>query len=109
MTPLRGEVWWVKLDPTVGSEISKTRPCVVITSNALNQRRRTVVVVPLSTAPNPSPPILVPVHCANREVVAVTDQIRAVSKDRLESRMDQLSPADLQSVESGIREILECD
>ena len=53
----RGDVWWVTLDPTQGAEIQKTRPCVVLTHNALNQLRRTVIVVPLSTAASAHPPI----------------------------------------------------
>ena len=55
----RGDIWWVSLDPTQGGEIRKTRPAVVITVNALNRARRTVVVVPLSTGPEPRPPIVV--------------------------------------------------
>ena len=59
-TPVRrGEIWWVNLDPARGSEIRKTRPAIVITANALNRVRRTVVVVPLSTGPQPRPPIIV--------------------------------------------------
>jgi mRNA interferase MazF len=103
----RGEVWWVRLDPTVGSEIAKTRPCVVVSSDVLNDRRRTVVVVPLSSAPQPSPPILVAVRCDGQDVVAVTDQIRAVAKQRLDRRLDTLSVEDLEAVEQGLREILE--
>lgn len=106
---LRGEIWWVNLDPPNGSEIAKTRPCVVLTSDVLNQRRRTVVVVPLSSSPDPAPPILVPVRCSGRDAVAVTDQIRAVSKERLDRRMDTLSADDLRSVEDGVREILGLD
>ena len=109
MMARRGEVWWVKLDPATGSEIARTRPCVVLTSNVLNERRRTVVVVPLSTSPHPSPPILVPVRCDGRDVVAVTDQIRAVSKERLDRLLDSLSEADLESIEAGVREILELE
>lgn len=105
--PRRGEVWWVRLDPTVGSEIAKTRPCIVLSTNVLNQRRRTVVVIPLSSSPTTCPPILVPVRCGNRDAVAVVDQIRAVSKDRLESRIEELSSADLEAVEQALREILE--
>ena len=50
MTPARGEIWWVRLDPTLGSEIRKTRPALVLTADVLNRMRQTVVVVPLSTA-----------------------------------------------------------
>jgi mRNA interferase MazF len=107
--PRRGEIWWARLDPTVGSEIAKTRPCVVITSNILNERRRTAVVVPLSTSPQASPPILVPVRCEGREVVAVTDQVRAVAKERLERLIGQMADDDLAAVEQGLKEILELD
>ncbi len=107
MTPRRGEVWWVRLDPVLGSEIAKTRPCLILSSNILNERRRTVVVVPLSSSPQASPPILVPIRCDGAEVVAVTDQIRAVSKQRLDRCMDTLSPEDLEAVEAGVREILD--
>jgi mRNA interferase MazF len=105
----RGEIWWVNLDPPTGSEIAKTRPCVVLTSDVLNQRRRTVVVVPLSSSPDPAPPILVPVRCGGKDSVAVTDQIRAVSKQRLDRRMDSLSEEDLRSIEEAVREILGLD
>jgi len=107
MTPRRGEIWWVRLSPTEGSEISKTRPCVVLSANLINERRRTVVVVPLSTSPRPALPLLVPVTCAGRKVVAVTDQIRAVAKERLQERQAEISPAELEAVEMGIRRILE--
>jgi len=60
---LRGEIWWVNLDPTQGSEIEKTRPCLVLSHDTLNRLRRTVVVVPLSSAAKPHPPISVPVTC----------------------------------------------
>jgi mRNA interferase MazF len=105
--PKRGEVWWVQLDPVLGSEIAKTRPCLILSSNIVNERRRTVVVVPLSSSPQPAPPILVPVLCEGREAVAVTDQIRAVSKRRLDRRAGTVSLEDLEAVERGVREVLD--
>ena len=105
--PRRGEVWWVRLDPTIGAEITKTRPCIILSTNVINERRRTVVVVPLSSSPAASPPLLIPVRCGNRDAIAVIDQIRAVSKERFDRCMGQLSPADLEMVEEGLREILE--
>ena len=109
--PQRGEVWWVQLDPSLGSqtgsEIGKTRPCLVITSNIANTHRRTVVVIPLSSSPRASPPLLVPVSCAGRRSVAVLDQIRAVAKERLQKRLGTLSLKDLAAVEDGLREVLE--
>lgn len=105
--PRRGDVWWVRLDPTLGAEIAKTRPCVILSGNVFNKLRRTVVVIPLSTSPQPSVPLLVPVRCDGREVVAVTDQVRAIAKQRLERRLGELSPEDLEAVEQGVREVLE--
>lgn len=105
--PRRGEVWWVRLDPTLGSEIAKTRPCVIVSGNVFNRLRRTVVVIPLSTSPQPSAPLLVPVRCDGRDVVAVTDQIRAIAKQRLDKHLGELSSEDLEAVEQGVREVLE--
>jgi len=107
--PRRGEVWWARLDPTVGSEINKTRPCVVVSSSVLNQHRRTVVIVPLSSSPRAAPPVMVSVKCSGRPAIAVIDQVRAVSKDRLVSHIEDLSAEHLESVEDALREILELD
>ena len=105
--PERGDIWWVQLDPTLGSEINKTRPCVVISVKVLNQRRRTVIVVPLSTSPNASPPILIPILCDGRPAVAVSDQIRAISKERLRSRIGVVSKDELAALEDGLRQIMQ--
>jgi mRNA interferase MazF len=102
----RGEVWWVSLDPAKGSEIRKTRPAVVVTANALNRARRTVVVVPLSTGPEPRPPIVVAIPSAGPGSVAVCDQVRAVDKTRLTRAGGQLSAEDLRAVEDGLRAVL---
>ena len=97
----------MRLDPTLGSEIAKTRPCLIVSTDVINERRRTVVVVPLSTSPQASPPLLVPVRAAGRDAVAVIDQIRAVSKQRLDQRLGELSAQHLNDVEQALRHILE--
>ena len=97
----------MRLDPTVGSEIKKTRPCLVLTTNIVNQGRRTVVVIPLSTSRQAAPPLLVPIDCAGRAVIAVVDQIRAVAKGRLQQRLGTISSENLKAVEEGLRQILE--
>jgi mRNA interferase MazF len=103
----RGEIWWVNFDPTQGGEIRKTRPAVVLTADALNLARRTVMVVPLSTGPQPRPPIVVAAPSAGTNSVAVCDQVRAVDKRRLTRTQGRLSEVDLRSVEDGLRRILE--
>jgi mRNA interferase MazF len=105
--PERGDIWWVALDPTLGSEIRKTRPCIVMSVRVLNERRRTVIVVPLSSSPKASPPILIPVSCDGRATVAVSDQIRAVAKERLQSRLGVVRPEEMTALEDGLRQIMQ--
>ena len=89
------------------SEIRKTRPCVVISVKVLNERRRTVIVVPLSSSPKASPPILIPISCDEHAGVAVSDQIRAVSKQRLRSRLGVVIMGEMAALEEGLRQIMQ--
>ncbi len=107
MKILRGEIWWINLDPTQGSEIKKTRPCLVLSHDTLNQLRRTVVVVPLSSVAKAHPPITVPVTCQGKSAVAIIDQIRAVAKHRLVSRIEIASNDDIQTISESVATILE--
>ncbi len=76
---------------------------MVLTADALNRARRTVVVVPLSTGPAPRPPIVVAAASAGAGSVAVCDQVRAVDKSRLTRRVGQLTMTDLRAVADGVR------
>jgi mRNA interferase MazF len=107
VTPRRGEVWWAALDPALGSEIAKTRPCVVITRDLVNQNRRTVVVVPLSSSPSAHPPIRIAVNCGGRPAVAVVDQIRAIAKERLQSRIGVLADPEMDAIGDALQQILD--
>jgi mRNA interferase MazF len=102
----RGNVFWVNLDPTKGSEIAKLRPCVLVGATPINRARRTVVVVPLSTGGKPRPPLAVPVRCLEKNVIAVCDQIRAVDKTRLVKAAGTLSSDDLEAIDDGLRQVL---
>ncbi|MBU8913602.1 MAG: type II toxin-antitoxin system PemK/MazF family toxin [Spirochaetales bacterium] len=103
----RGDIWWVSPDPTQGSGIKKTRPCVVLTHDTLNRHRRTVVAIPISTAAKPHPPITVPVTCEGKSAVVVIDQIRAVAKHRLKSRIETHATNELDEVCQALSAILE--
>ncbi len=103
---LRGDVWWVSLDPTQGAEIKKTRPCLVVSHDTLNKHRRTVIVVPISSSAKPHPPITVSVTCQGQPAVAITDQIRAVAKHRMKSRIESVSGDDIKSVEDAVSTVL---
>ena len=107
MSPIaRGDVWWVSLDPTQGAEIQKTRPCLVLTDDTLNRLRRTVVVVPYSTAAKVHPPITVAVTCEGQSAAAIIDQVRAVDKARLRGRIETAPIAELARVEDALATIL---
>lgn len=79
---VRGEVWLVALDPTMGSEIQKTRPCVVISPPEMHDHLRTVIVAPM-TSKGRSAPYRIPVTFKRKEGLILLDQIRAVDKARL--------------------------
>ena len=64
-------------------------------------------MVPLSSSPKPSPPILIPVTCDGRPAVAVSDQIRAVAKERLRGRVGMITDAELAALEEGLRQIVQ--
>jgi len=102
----RGDIYWVNLDPTIGSEIKKKRPCVLIGATPINEARRTVVVVPLSGSGKAHPPLAVEVACLGRVVVAVCDQIRAVDKSRLLENAGALCAEDIQKIEVGLKTVL---
>lgn len=97
------------MDPTVGSEINKIRPCLVVSSSVINERRHTVVVVPLSTRGHVAPPLTVRVKCAGRQVIAVIDQVRALAKERFTKPIEELPADQVRAVEDALREILEVD
>lgn len=100
----RGEIYWVRLDPTEGSEINKTRPCVVLSVNPINRVRRTVVVVPLTSRGPERLPLLVGVNDGSSFVV--TDQLRVVSKQRLGNLKGTLDSDDLLKLEEHLKTVL---
>ena len=78
----RGEIWLVALDPTVGSAIKKSRPCVIVSPPELNPHLRTVIVAPMTSRGFPAP-FRVPLTHAGTKGLIVLDQIRAVDQIRL--------------------------
>jgi mRNA interferase MazF len=102
----RGEVWWVNFDPSQGMEIQKWRPAVILTANALNRARGTVVVVPLSTSAKPRSPIVIPLPSAGNGSVAVCDQLCAADKGRFGKKICALSAGDLTTLTESMKIIL---
>lgn len=87
--PGRFEVVLVRLDPAVGGEIRKTRPCLVVSPDELNQALRTVIVAPMTTHGH-AYPWRVPVAFAGRSGHVVLDQIRTVDRERVVRRLGTL-------------------
>ncbi len=84
-----GEVWLANLDPTVASEIQKTRPCVVISPDDMNTHLRTVIVAPMSTGSRTAA-FRVPLSFQGKQGFIVLDQIRTLDKVRLVKRLGSL-------------------
>ena len=89
--PRRYAVHLADLDPTVGGEIRKVRPVVVVSQDEMNQYLDTVVVCPLTTALHPKWRSRLQVQCAGKEAEIAVDQIRAISKQRIGRLLDRLS------------------
>ena len=89
MVVKRFDVYLVNLDPTVGSEIKKTRPCLVISPDEMNRWIRTVIVAPMTTKGQPYP-TRVPCAFQGKEGQVVLDQIRTVGKTRLVRKLGRI-------------------
>lgn len=87
----RGDVWLVALDPTVGSEIQKTRPCIVVSPPEMHDHLRTAIVAPMTTGSQPAP-FRVPVTFQGKKGLILGDQIRALDKARLVKKLGSVSP-----------------
>lgn len=85
----RFEVWVVRLDPTRGSEIRKTRPCVVVSPDEMNHSIKTVIVAPLTTKGR-AYPTRVPLIFQRRRGEIVLDQVRTIDKSRLVKKLGDL-------------------
>lgn len=103
----RGEIWLVNFDPTIGSEIKKTRPAVIISGQPFNRLRRTVVVVPLSSAHRRTAfPLLIAIHSSGRPAVAVVDQVKAAAKERFIRKLGSASATEMQQISEALATLL---
>lgn len=93
----------VNLDPTVGSEIKKTRPCVVISPNEMNKYLQTVIVAPM-TSQSKRYPTRIEVRHNEKDGWIVIDQIRTIDRIRIIKVLDKLSKKEVDNVKSVIRE-----
>ena len=103
----RGEVHWVQLDPARGSEMAKRRPCVVLSPREINDHRRTVVVLPLTTTETPAIfPLLVATPSMGVSSKVRTEHIRAIDKSRLSGYIADMREEDLQAINLALCKVL---
>jgi mRNA interferase MazF len=106
----RGSVYWTALDPVRGSEIAKTRPCVVVSAEEINAVRRTVVIVPFTTTPSPVQwPLVLAVPSAGPTSKARIEQLRGVDKSRLGKYIGEIGDADMQEIGRALKQVLVLD
>ena len=99
------EVYLINLDPTLGHEIKKTRPCLVISPDEMNHNIATVIIAPMTTKSHPYP-TRIPVRFEGKDGWIVLDQIRTVDKVRLVKNLGKISKKEISEVKKIIKEML---
>ena len=100
----RGDIWLVTLGPTVGSEIRKSRPCVVVSPPEMHDYLRTVIVAPMTTKSRAAP-FRIPLVHGGKKGLILLDQIRSVDKVRLAKKMGSVSTKTLAATLDTLQEV----
>ena len=95
----------VNLDPTIGSEIKKTRPCVVISPDEMNRHLRTIIIAPMTTT-SKNYPSRIEIKHDNKIGWIVLDQIRTIDKQRILKELGKLSKPEIKEVKAVLKELL---
>ena len=106
MVIMQYEIYWVNLDPTQGSEISKTRPCVVISPDDLNTYLNTTIIAPLTSTIKSNYPWRTKCMVNAKAGVIAIDQLRTIDRSRLVNRMGKLTISDIKSLKESLKQML---
>ncbi len=101
---MRGEIWLAALDPTVGSEIRKTRPCLVISPDDMNSHLRTATLMPMTTGNRPAP-FRVALVFKGKSGLLLADQLRTLDKTRLMKRLGRVDDVTMGAILAVLREM----
>jgi mRNA interferase MazF len=99
----RGDVWWVNFNPSIGGEIQKVRPAIIVSNDAANKFLNRIQVVPVTSKTQKVFPSEAVVTVGGKKVKAVADQINTASKLRFTKKIGELSTDDLRKVETAIK------
>lgn len=103
---LRGEVWVTELDPTIGREIQKTRPCLIVSPDAMNRYLDTVTIMPLTSGSRPAP-FRVPTVFDGRKGFLLAEQLRTADRHRLRSKLGRIDAKTLVAALAMLRDMFE--
>jgi mRNA interferase MazF len=101
--PQRGDIYWVNLDPTVGAEINKRRPCLIVSNDVGNEVSLRVIVAPITSSVKQVYPFEVEIELNGRQGKALLDQVRSLDKQRLAKKMAFLSPDVMGAVDKALK------
>lgn len=101
--PKRGEVYWANLDPTVGSEINKKRPCLIISSDEGNEVSSRVTVAAITSSVKTVYPFQVKINMKNKDGKILLNQIRTIDKQRLDGKIDSLNKDTMLQVDKALK------
>ena len=105
--PKRGEIYWVNLDPSIGTETKKTRPGLILSNNIGNEVSNRVIIAPMTSNVEMVYPFEVKINMGNNESKAMLDQIRVVDKTRLGKLLGEISNSELRNIEKALKLVVD--
>jgi mRNA interferase MazF len=106
LSPRRGEIWWTNFDPSVGEEIQKIRPAVIISNNAANKQLNRVQVVPVTSSESRQYPGDAEVNINGKRYKTKANQLSTVSNLRLRNLVGSVTVAEMEAIEAAVRDQL---
>lgn len=101
--PKRGDIYWLQLDPTVGTEIQKTRPCLILSNNSQNKKGLRVIAAPITSKVKTVYPFEAKITIKGKECKVLLDQLRALDKQRINSKIDSIDSQTMIQVEDALK------